>query len=176
MSGIRVPERRWRDKAISLEVDDNSVLLLDFGGARFAMAGGHASRTGKLMGWGTLGIYGTGGAVETLEIEMLSGHPSKLHVDLGGGEVDPALLTPLGGDAYAPIGWLPHVDATHAAIPEPHVYADIMHAVECIRTGAPPVASGEHAAHVVEIIEKGYLAAETGQTQALESRFTLPIH
>ncbi len=174
MSGIRVPERRWREKTIPLEVDDNSVLLLDFGGARFAMAGGHASRTGQLMGWGSLGIYGTGGAVETLEIEMLSGHPSKLHVDLGGSEVDPRLLRPLGGDAYAPTGWLRHVDDAHAVIPEPHVYADIMHAVECIQTGAPAIASGEHAAHVVEIIEKGYLAARTGQTQTIESTFSLP--
>ncbi|MBA3416998.1 MAG: Gfo/Idh/MocA family oxidoreductase [Chloroflexia bacterium] len=174
MSGIRVPERQWRAQRIPVEVDDNSVLLLDFGGARFAVAGGHGSRTGKLLQWGALGIYGTSGAVETLEIEPLSGHPSQLHVDLGGGDVDPELLTPLGGDAYAPVGWLPHVDAAHAVIPEPHVYADIMHAVECIRTGAPPIASGEHAAHVVEIIEKGYLAAETGQTQTLESRFALP--
>ncbi len=173
MSGIRVPERRWRDKTISLDVDDNSLLLLDFGGARFAMAGGHASRTGPLLQWGSLGVYGTGGTVETLEIEPLSGHPSKLHVNAAG-EIDPALLRPLGGDAYAPAGWLEHVDDAHAAIPEPHVYADIMHAVACIRTGAPPVASGEHAAHVVEIIEKGYLAARTGQTQTLESRFSLP--
>jgi len=174
MSGICVPERRWRDKTIAVEVDDNSLLMFDFGAARFAVAGGHASRTGKLVGWGTLGIYGTGGAIETLEIEMLSGHPSKLHVDLASGAVDPSLLTPLGDDAYAPVGWLPFVDEIHAAIPEPHVYADILHAVECIRTGRPPIASGEHAAHVVEIIEKGYLAAQTGQTQTLESRFTLP--
>ena len=34
-----------------------------------------------------------------------------------------------------------------------------------------PLVSGEHGAHVVEIIEKGYLAAKTGVTQDLESRF-----
>lgn len=174
MSGIRVPERTWRDKTIQVEVDDNSVLLLDFGGATFAMAGGHASRTGPLLQWGSLGIYGTGGAIETLEIEPLSGHPSKLHVSLAGGEVDPSLLAATGDDAFAPVGWLPHVDDVHAAIPEPHVYADIMHAVDCILAGTPPIASGEHGAHVVEIIEKGYRAAQTGQTQALESTFTLP--
>ncbi|MCC2626847.1 MAG: oxidoreductase domain protein [Thermomicrobiales bacterium] len=43
MSGIRNPMRQWRDKAIPVEVDDNSLLLLDFGGATYAMAGGHAS-------------------------------------------------------------------------------------------------------------------------------------
>jgi predicted dehydrogenase len=174
MSGIRVPERQWRDKRIELDVDDNSLLMLDFGGARFAVAGGHASRTGPLLQWGSLGVYGSGGAVETLEIEPLSGHPTKFHVRAAG-KIDPVWLTPLGDDAYAPAGWLAHVDAAHQAVAEPHVYADIMHAVDCIRSGRPPVASGEHAAHVVEIIEKGYEAARTGQTQRLESSFALPL-
>jgi predicted dehydrogenase len=174
MSGVRVPERRWREKTIPLEVDDNSLLMLDFGDARFAVAGGHASRTGPLLQWGSLGVYGTGGAIETLEIEPLSGHPSKLHIRATG-EIDPELLRPLGDDAYAPSGWLALVDDAHAALPEPHVYADIMHAVECIQSGKPPIASGEHAAHVVEIIEKGYDAARSGQTQKLDSRFTLPL-
>ena len=37
--------------------------------------------------------------------------------------------------------------------------------------GGRLVASGEHAAHVIEIIERGYDAARTGVTQDLESRF-----
>jgi predicted dehydrogenase len=63
------------------------------------------------------------------------------------------------------------VTPAHAVIPEPHVYSDIMHCVECIVEDRPPIASGEHAAHVVEIIEKGYIAARTGVTQTLESTF-----
>ena len=171
MSGIRVPMRQWRGKDIPVEVDDNSLLLLDFGGARFAMAGGQASRTGPLMQWGAMGIYGSGGAVETLEIEPLSGHPTRLSVSARDGAAEQAGLQPLDDGAYGPTNWLPHVTETHAAIPEPHVYADILHAVDCIEQGAPPLVSGEHGAHVVEIIEKGYLAARTGQTQTLESRF-----
>ncbi len=58
MSGIRNPVRQWREKAIPVEVDDNSLLLLDFGEATFAMAGGHASCTGELVQWGAMGIYG----------------------------------------------------------------------------------------------------------------------
>jgi predicted dehydrogenase len=81
MSGIRNPMRRWREKRIPVEVDDNSLLLLDFGGATYAMAGGHASRTGELVQWGAMGIYGSGGAIETLEIEPLSGHPTRLSVN-----------------------------------------------------------------------------------------------
>jgi predicted dehydrogenase len=63
------------------------------------------------------------------------------------------------------------VNDAHANIQESHVYADIMHTAECIVEGTKPVPTGEHAAHVIEIIEKGYLAARTGQTQPIESTF-----
>jgi predicted dehydrogenase len=168
MSGIGVAERHWRDKIIPVEVDDNSLLMLDFGDATFAVAGGHTCMSGPLLQWGAMGIYGSAGAIETLEIEPLSGHPSKLH--LASRTPLPELDGARHGE-YAPHDWLPYVTPEHAAIPEPHVFADIMHCVECIRSGQHPVASGEHAAHVIEIIEKGYLAARTGQTQELETSF-----
>jgi predicted dehydrogenase len=170
MSGIRNPMRQWRDKAIPVEVDDNSLLLLDFGGATYAMAGGHASRTGELVQWGAMGIYGSGGSIETLEIEPLSGHPTRLAISADGAG-DIAELKRLDDGTYATATWLPYVTETHARIPEPHVYADILHAVDAIEQGEHPLVSGEHGAHVVEIIEKGYLAAKTGVTQELESRF-----
>ena len=171
MSGIRVPERQWRDKAIPVEVDDNSLLLLDFGHATFALAGGHASNTGPLLQWGAMGLYGSEGAVETLDIEPLSGHPTRLSITSREGAPEAAGLNRQDDGSYTPASWLSGVDAAHARIPEPHVYADILHAVECIEAGRTPLVSGEHGAHVVEIIEKGYLAARTGQTQELESRF-----
>jgi predicted dehydrogenase len=171
MSGIRNPMRQWREKRIPVEVDDNSLLLLDFGGSTFAMAGGHASRTGELVQWGSMGIYGSGGAIETLEIEPLSGHPTRLAIRTADSEVETAELERLDDGTYATATWLPYVTETHARIPEPHVYSDILHAVDCIERGEHPLVSGEHGAHVVEIIEKGYLAAKTGVTQDLESRF-----
>jgi predicted dehydrogenase len=171
MSGIRSPERQWRDKRIPVEVDDNSLLLLDFGESTFGMAGGHASRTGDLVQWGSMGIYGSGGAIETLEIEPLSGHPTRLSIRVADGEVETAELKRLDDGTYATATWLPYVTETHARIPEPHVYSDILHAVDCIERGEHSLVSGEHGAHVVEIIEKGYLAAKTGVTQELESRF-----
>lgn len=168
MSGRALPQRRWRDKTIPVEVDDNSLLLLDFGEATFGMAGGHSCMTGQLLQWGSMGIYGSDGVIETLEIEPLSGHPSKLH--LNSRHQIPELAELVNG-VYTPPGWLPYVTPEHAAIPEPHVYADIIHCADCILTGIKPIASAEHAAHVVEIIEKGYIAARTGQTQALTSTF-----
>jgi predicted dehydrogenase len=118
-----------------------------------------------------MGIYGSGGAIETLEIEPLSGHPTRLSINGVAGAAESAGLQRLDDGSYAPATWLPYVTKTHASIPEPHVYSDILHAVDCIERGEHPLVSGEHGAHVVEIIEKGYLAAKTGVTQKLESRF-----
>jgi predicted dehydrogenase len=170
MSGIRATEHRWRDKVIPVEIDDNTLLMLDFGQATFAVLGGHSAKTGRLIQWGGLGIYGSHGSVEALEIEPLSGHPVRLAIN---GDAELPGWERTGEDTYTLTTHMPHVNDRHAAIPEPHVYADIMHCVDCVQTGEQPVASGEHAAHVIEIIEKAYLAAETGQTQDLESTFSL---
>jgi len=170
MSGIRTASHRWRDKDIRVEIDDNTLLTLDFGNATFAMLGGHSAATGRLIQWGGMGIYGSHGSVEALEIEPLSGHPVSLAIN---GPADLPELDPAGDGVFTLSTRLPHVTDRHAAIPEPHVYADIMHCVDCIRSGEAPIASGEHAAHVVEIIEKGYLAAETGHTQELASTFSV---
>jgi predicted dehydrogenase len=170
MSGRRAHQHQWRDKVIPVEVDDNTLLMLDFGDATFAVLGGHSATTGRLIQWGGMGIYGSTGSVEALEVEPLSGHPVRLTIT---SPVDVPELKPEGEGVYSLATSMPRVTERHAAIPEPHVYADIMYAVECIRSGNQPVASGEHAAHVIEIIEKAYLAAQTGQTQVLESTFTI---
>jgi predicted dehydrogenase len=75
-------------------------------------------------------------------------------------------------DAHGPSGRqfvLPHVVGAHRGIGEEHVYEDIMQLVDWIRDGTASVATAEHARHVIDIIESGYRAAETGQTQALRT-------
>jgi predicted dehydrogenase len=168
MSGTRVPERHWGDKVIPVEVDDNTLLMLDFGEATFAIAGGNSSMTGQLVDWGSMGIYGSEGFVETLEIEPLSGHPAKLCIGCAHWSAEPLEIS---YGIFTQSNWLPYVNEAHTAIPEPHVYADIMDCTDSILEGRLPVASAEHAAHVVEIIEKGYLAARSGKTMELESSF-----
>jgi predicted dehydrogenase len=163
MSGIGLTERRWRDKVIPVTMDDNTVLLIDFGDSLFAVAGGHNCAGGRMLRWGAMGFYGSGGSIETLDVEP--GGRSALHIV---GAVPDDLPSSANGP-YIPNGALPYVNEAHAGIPESHVYADIMHTAECIVEGKPPVPSGEHAAHVIEIIEKGYLAARTGQAQPIEN-------
>ena len=46
-----------------------------------------------------------------------------------------------------------------------------MQLVDVIREGKETLATPEHARHVIDIIESGYRAAETGQTQDLTTSF-----
>ncbi len=168
LSGLAIPNREWRGKTIPVDVDDNTLLLLDFGSATFGMAGGYSGMTGRIVQWGSMGIYGSDGVIETLEIEPLSGHPTQIYLN---SRHDIPELADVSDGTYVIPGWLPYVTPEHAAIPEPHVYADIIHCADCILNGTKPIVSAEHGAHVVEIIEQGYIAARTGQRQELSSRF-----
>jgi predicted dehydrogenase len=39
-----------------------------------------------------------------------------------------------------------------------------MHMIDCILEDRDPIPSGEHARHVIDIMEKGYQAAREGRT------------
>ncbi len=53
---------------------------------------------------------------------------------------------------------------------------DILQLVDLVRDNIPSVATPEFARHVIEIIEAGFRAAETGQTQTLKTTCeTLPL-
>jgi hypothetical protein len=43
--------------------------------------------------------------------------------------------------------------------------------VDCIADNRPVIPSGEHARHVLEIMEMAIVAARTGETQTLETTF-----
>jgi predicted dehydrogenase len=165
MSGIGLAQRVWKDKIIDVEMDDNSLFLLDFGDNVFALAGGQNAATSPSIGWGRLAFWGSEGALDLvpqrgLEITSRSALAGTLGFRNG------SFVAPTGTAAE-----IPGVVGPHVTIQEPHVYADILHLVDCLRDGRTPVVTGEHARHVVEVIEKGYLAAKTGQRQEIESRF-----
>jgi predicted dehydrogenase len=62
---------------------------------------------------------------------------------------------------------MPYRVGPHLEIGEAHGYADIMHLIDCILEDREPIPSGEHARHVVEIIEKAYRASREGETLEL---------
>ena len=164
MSGIGLKERRWRDLVIPVEMDDNTLILLDFGESTFAVATGQNCRGAPAIGFGRMIFFGTAGTIDT-------GRPG------GGLEItsDSALggLMGFSGGSYVVPARreLPHVVGIHQTIPESHVYADIMHLADCIVEDRKPVPTGEHARHVVEVIEKAYLSARTGQHQEVGTTF-----
>jgi predicted dehydrogenase len=119
--------------------------------------------------WGGMGLYGTAGALEVTEVDMASGYPTTFEVQGGAWPqadtgADPREFT------YE-LGASPYLRGEHLTIEEPHVYCDIMDLAEAIQQDRPARASGEQARHIVEIIEKAYRAAETGQAQTLETTF-----
>ena len=158
MSGIGLKERQFKGERIEVEMDDNTLLLLDFGDSIFGFIyGTNGSNGGRVD---TLRIHGSGGVIQM----------SRGKMEVFG---DPALLGLPRGRLEMSVEYanLPYVSGVHRRLPELHVYADIMHMVDCVLTDKEPVVTAEHARHVIEIIEKGYIAARTGQTQELTTTF-----
>lgn len=166
MSGIRIPHRTWHGGGATVEMDDNTVLLLNFEGC-YAVVGGHFCQTGRQISWGFTGIYGSTGTVEVTALDGGTAFPAEFVFNDGGGksaESQDWLHNPMAENAR-------FLGQAHAAMPEAHIWAEIRHLITCVVDNKAPIASAEHARHVIEIIEKGYEAAKSGQTQALLTRF-----
>ena len=158
ISGVRIPERSFNGKAVPTDADDNTGILLDFGGGLFAVAYGAAA--GGINYWFSGTYFGTEGKIEgfSLNGEELD-YPEKKLADEAGGGVQGAQVT------------LPHVVGTHRDIGEQHVYEDIMQLVDWVNEDKASPVTAERARHVIDIIESAYRASETGQTQELTTTF-----
>lgn len=150
-------------KAVPTEADDNTILLLDFGEGLFAIAYGTAAGC-PIEQFGSTTFFGTKGVIDGV---LLNGEP----FDFPGRDL--TLDGPIT-DWEMQMRVLPHVTGPHRDIPEAHVFEDIMQLVRWVREDIPSAATAEHARHVVDIIESGYRAAETGITQDLTTTFKLP--
>jgi predicted dehydrogenase len=148
LSGLVIPERDYHGEKIICEMDDTTFLLVDFGESLFAFV--YAAVKGGVTQGFQPNIYGTRGLV--------------VGTKFGKQELK------LPGDHE------PHVVGEHAQMAESHVFEDMMQLVDWVRDGTPTIASAEHARHVIDIIEAGYRAADTGRTQELRTTFEpLPI-
>jgi predicted dehydrogenase len=148
LSGIAIPERQYHGKRIAVEMDDTTILSVDFGDALYAVV--YATVAAGLTQGFSPNIYGTQGTI--------------VGTTLGDRELE------------RPDDHQPHVTGEHAHMPESHVFEDIMQLVDWVRDGTPSIASAEHARHVIDVIQAGYRAAETGQTQELRTTFEpLPL-
>jgi predicted dehydrogenase len=152
-SGVRIKEREFRGELLPTDMDDQTLMVLDFGDAFFASVYGVAA--GNIPGLGRPLIMGTGGIING---GTLNGEP----FDYPGRDL---------AEQYGYAAALPHVTGAHRQIEEMHVYEDVMQLVDWVRDGIPTVATAEHARHVVEIFDAAYRSAATGQAQELRTTF-----
>jgi len=153
MSGTLLEEREFRGEKFACDADDNSMMLLDFGGAVFAFVYGTAAGS-IVASFGSPSFFGTKG---TIAGETLNGDP----FDFPGRE----LQAVHGINAV-----LPHYNERHPT-EEFHVFEDLLQLAELVNEGKPTPSTAEHARHVIDIIESGYRSAETGERQELSTTF-----
>lgn len=157
MSGIGLKERFFKGERITVEMDDNTHLLLDFGDDVYCLLFGTNSFSGPARPFAAVYISGSAGAIYRAR-----------------GGIEVWLREPPGTARTEEVdNWMPYAGGPHAEMGERHVYSDTMHLVDCILYNKEPAVSAEHARHVIEIIELGYKAAATGCTQELTTSFTL---
>lgn len=153
MSGVVCQEREFRGQVYPSDCDDNTGMLLDFGGGVFAF--GYGTAAGNLFtAFGSPALYGLKGSIVNARFndQPLQFPGWEIHEEKGMNAV------------------LPHYNDRHPT-EEFHVFEDILQLAELVREGKPTPATAEHARHVIDIIESGYRAAETGQTQDLRTTF-----
>ena len=153
LSNKLAPTRTWQGQTIEVAVEDNNIVLMEFASGALVTAIGSNSRGNRRVPWGGLTLHGTNGVLDVLDVDNNSGYPTTFEVQTRSVETHTVALSAQ-----------PYLQGDHLTIEEPHVYADIMELVDAIHEDRAPRASGEQARHVVEIIEKARLAAQTGQT------------
>jgi predicted dehydrogenase len=163
LSGTVVDRREFLGSSIEAQADDNTMLLLGYGGGAHAIV--HGTVAGMLIEDFGAGLYfGTEGAIKGL---FLNDEP----FEFPGRE---ETLDAPTWDWETQMRVLPHVTGPHREIPESAVFEDVMQVAELVRTGQHTPMTAEHARHAIEIIECGYAAAATGQTQELRTTFEFP--
>ncbi len=152
-SGVRVHERPFQDQMLPTDMDDNTLMVLDFGDSLFAFVYGVAA--GGLPNMGRPLIFGTNGIING---SLVNGQP----IEYPGMELDAE---------FGMNGSLPHVVGAHRTMEEAHVYEDVMQLVDLLLDGAPTLAGPEHARHVIEIFDAAYRSAASGEAQPLHTTF-----
>ena len=155
LSGISVPRRIVRGgpikgQEIQVEVDDNTLLMLDFGEATFSFLDStycvHAARGPRMQFFGSEGT-----------------------IAINGRESDHPLSVFCRDDRLGQPGW------TDMDLPDARPWnlaMGVEHLVDCIRDpDKPVVTSGEHARHVIEIMDRCVVAAREKRTVPLETTF-----
>jgi len=152
LSGVRIKEREFNGEMLPTDMDDQTLMVLDFGDAFFGFVFGVAAGRFNV---GRPHIMGTKGTINGGE---LNGEP----IDYEGKAI---------ADEFGYTATLPHVVGAHRQQEEAHVFEDVMQLVDWVRDDKPTLATADHARHVIEIFDAAYRSAETGMVQQLRTTF-----
>lgn len=163
-SGITEPTRvvaggPARGKVIEVEVDDNTLLMLDFGGSTFAVVDGTYNLMAAKGPW--IEFYGRTG---TLNVNNPMWTPA-----------EPLFEVMRTDPKFGPPQWcspglaeVAQAEARAAALQRAVVVEDLVNSVLGDRA---PVLSGERGVHVLEIMLKAYESAREGRAVDLQTSF-----
>jgi len=150
LTGIAIPERTVEGQRVRVEADDNTMLLMDHGGATFSCV-----QTGF--------VYPNLPEGQTLEIVGRKGTAGLLGYDWGPEGVRVRTEAASEGETRAAdqqgYGW--ERGASTIA--------------ECLATGTDPPMTGEHALHVLEVMLAALESGRSGRRIEIESRFRWPV-
>ena len=141
-----VEDGPFSGRRVPIEVPDNWHLMLDFGDGRFASV--TANNVAQSSRAPQMELFGLGG---TIAVDLL--------------------------DVSAPVEtWLPDTGWSSRVIPHertagPDHLLGVEHLVECLKTGAQPLPSIDHAVHVIEIMEAAAESAASGRVVDLGTTF-----
>ena len=152
LSGVRIKEREFNGEMLPTDMDDQTLMVVDFGDAFFGFVFGVAAGRFNV---GRPHIMGTKGTINGGE---LNGEA----IDYPGKAI---------ADEFGYVATLPHVVGPHRHQEEAHVYEDVMQLVDWVADDKPTVATAEHARHVIEIFDAAYRSAESGRVQELRTTF-----
>ena len=155
-AGVAARTREWNGQKFEVARHDNAAVLLDFGGSLFALIADAWCATSPAAS--ILRVHGLEGVIETdarwagqnaiLPLAYTVHRHNATPVTF---TLDPQEVSFLQGG--------------HLDLPNPHVYGDILHLIDCIAENREPLATAKHALHTVEVIDATLRSAETGQVQ-----------
>jgi predicted dehydrogenase len=148
MVGTVIPERIVDGELMKIEADDTAHILLDFGGAVFA-------------------VVTTGFTMQRYRSPAIELYGSEGTIQMMGDDWRPRGYELWQNDAGA---WQIFEDTD--------IYWQwtdgLRHLVECINSGTRPIITPEHGYHALEIMLKAQEAGRDGQAKEIESTFTPP--
>jgi predicted dehydrogenase len=147
MTSFTVADGPLAGREIPVDVDDNWLLLLDFGEGRLASVTFNSVVQDSRAPW--IELYGLDGTIAF--------HPWDV-----GARVE--VFTPADGWTASPFE-----NSGRSRGPDHHL--GIEHLVECLETGRQPVLSLNHARHVLEVIEAAKASSAQEGTVHVESTF-----